>query len=1101
MKMKKVKEVCKRIGVGLLSAALLLTGGSFSQVRSAKASGNLGQYFNFIVFANWNDESTGCETGQYNSDLQDRLKTDATAYNTTFSDGSYIHFVDFTSEMGANAEGSRKTIVGYKFQAWIDPSGECEDSVIAECDSVINKGRIKGIPLFICDTKGYAVTDSSIAMTETSDDFMSSSEYLMPTPSSNYNKFYVTYSKISYNILYGGGIDVTGLPTDKNGIYASDSYVIPKNIPSRSGYDFLGYSTDANATTASYQPGDKIKVSDLVTDDTENIDGADLYLHPVWKSKSNVRVEISKSGLCIDNNSTMDVAGTSSHTDAVYGSNYTISKSLEPNLSYNHNEQKYQFKRWNISVYDNTTSKFISTGKTCQTGDKFLLNSDLVPETALNKTQDVYVITLIPVYEYRTYGYTATVKDMCGDTELGSKQIATGSRKYNQPSPSYSGRAAGTQNGSYPGYKLKSYGTGAIGAGITNTSLVIVNQWEVCDHSGHMTYTKNEDGSTHSGVCDVCGFVKNNASCNFELKNEVDATCETQSTETYECTQCGGVKVTHKKAATGHSYTLMNVKADALYQAATCTTAPKYYYSCANCGKVEGDANHVFSNGDALGHDYQTVYEDNNGIHNGKESKVCSRCHDEKDVKYLLYIDPLDAIKNDVAFTSGFGYYSKGQQVQVQGLANVNKTIGYGTPYYVYNDKKLDISTGIITMPDHAISVSLTADLEIYNLNFVVPHGWMTVPTQNFKYGEGVSTLAMPAMDTGYQFLGWYDNKDCTGEPVTSVAATEHADKTLYGKTEVITYNIDYEFGGTKGIGIDSIKVDDSAVKSYNIESKKIMLPTADEIELVGDTVNTDKVEFDGWYDDASLESDAKVTSIDTGSFGDKVLYAKYDVVDSGEDSTPTPPAVTATPSPTPTVTPSVKPTATPSVTPTATPSITPTVKPSASPSISPSTKPSSSPSSAPTIKPSDSPNPTVKPQETADTKPQTTSDAQATPSMKPVTVSVVSKGGITYKVKGKSCVVTKCKKKIKKAVIQKKVKFVINGKTVTYKVTGIQKNAFKNCKKLKSLTIKSTTIKKIAKNTFKGVSKKCKVKVPKKQFKKYRKLLKKAKFKGKVKK
>lgn len=48
MKMKKVKEVCKRIGVGLLSAALLLTGGSFSQVRSAKAeeteSFNLGHF-------------------------------------------------------------------------------------------------------------------------------------------------------------------------------------------------------------------------------------------------------------------------------------------------------------------------------------------------------------------------------------------------------------------------------------------------------------------------------------------------------------------------------------------------------------------------------------------------------------------------------------------------------------------------------------------------------------------------------------------------------------------------------------------------------------------------------------------------------------------------------------------------------------------------------------------------------------------------------------------------------------------------------------------------------------------------------------------------
>ena len=585
--------------------------------------------------------------------------------------------------------------------------------------------------------------------------------------------------------------------------------------------------------------------------------------------------------------------------------------------------------------------------------------------------------------------------------------------------------------------------------------------------------------------------ITDDIACDFELKDSMKATCTEDSTEHLECKYCGLTKTTHNTKATGHSYTLMDVKADALYQPATCVTAPKYYYSCANCGKVEGDANHVFSNGDALGHDYQTVYEDNNGIHNGKESKVCSRCHDEKDVKYLLYIDPLDAIKNDVAFTSGFGYYSNGQQVQVQGLANVNKTIGYGTPYYVYNDKKLDISTGIITMPDHAISVSLMADLEIYNLNFVVPHGWMTVPTQNFKYGEGVSTLAMPAMDTGYQFLGWYDNKDCTGEPVTSVAATEHADKTLYGKTEVITYNIDYEFGGTKGIGIDSIKVDDSAVKSYNIESDSIKLPTAEDIEVVGD-VATDKVEFKGWYSDEDMTE--PVTEIKTGSIGNKTVYAKYSMKAAAPTTEPTE-TPSATPSTKPSQTPSSMPTVKPSQMPSGMPTVKPSQIPSAKPSVSPSVEPSAIPSVTPSIETTNTPS--VVPTTVPTTKPN-----QSFVTPKPVVnTTVVTKGGITYKVKGKSCVVIKSNKKIKKAVIQKKVKFVINGKTVAYKVTGIEKNVFKNCKKLKFLTIKSTTIKKIAKNAFKGVSKKCKVKVPKKQFKKYQKLFKKTKFKGKVKK
>ena len=86
--------------------------------------------------------------------------------------------------------------------------------------------------------------------------------------------------------------------------------------------------------------------------------------------------------------------------------------------------------------------------------------------------------------------------------------------------------------------------------------------------------------------------------------------------------------------------------------------------------------------------------------------------------------------------------------------------------------------------------------------------------------------------------------------------------------------------------------------------------------------------------------------------------------------------------------------------------------------------------------------------------------------------------------------------KKAKKATIKGTVK--ING--VKYKVTSISKKAFKKCKKLKKITIKSKTINKIAKGAFKGVSKKCIIKTPKAKKKAYKKLLKKAGFKGKVK-
>lgn len=63
----------------------------------------------------------------------------------------------------------------------------------------------------------------------------------------------------------------------------------------------------------------------------------------------------------------------------------------------------------------------------------------------------------------------------------------------------------------------------------------------------------------------------------------------------------------------------------------------------------------------------------------------------------------------------------------------------------------------------------------------------------------------------------------------------------------------------------------------------------------------------------------------------------------------------------------------------------------------------------------------------------------------------------------------------------------------VTYKVTGISDNAFKGCKKLKTLTIKSTrlTKKTVSKNAFKGVTKKTTIKVPKKKLASYKKLFK----------
>ncbi|MDO4167663.1 MAG: leucine-rich repeat protein, partial [Eubacteriales bacterium] len=108
--------------------------------------------------------------------------------------------------------------------------------------------------------------------------------------------------------------------------------------------------------------------------------------------------------------------------------------------------------------------------------------------------------------------------------------------------------------------------------------------------------------------------------------------------------------------------------------------------------------------------------------------------------------------------------------------------------------------------------------------------------------------------------------------------------------------------------------------------------------------------------------------------------------------------------------------------------------------------------------------------------------------------------GGLVFEIRNvnkKTVTVRKCNKKnATKVTIPASVK--IGG--TKYAVTEISKNALKNCKKLKKITIKSKKITKIGKNAFQGVNKKAVIKVPKSMLKKYKKLFKKAGFKGKVK-
>ncbi len=101
-----------------------------------------------------------------------------------------------------------------------------------------------------------------------------------------------------------------------------------------------------------------------------------------------------------------------------------------------------------------------------------------------------------------------------------------------------------------------------------------------------------------------------------------------------------------------------------------------------------------------------------------------------------------------------------------------------------------------------------------------------------------------------------------------------------------------------------------------------------------------------------------------------------------------------------------------------------------------------------------------------------------------PDTIAV---NGVTYKV------ISISKNAFKGNRILKKV-------TIGKNVTKINANAFHGCKNLKTVTVKSTQIKTVGKNAFKGINPKAKIKVPKSKLKYYKKLFAKKGLKSTVK-
>lgn len=139
-----------------------------------------------------------------------------------------------------------------------------------------------------------------------------------------------------------------------------------------------------------------------------------------------------------------------------------------------------------------------------------------------------------------------------------------------------------------------------------------------------------------------------------------------------------------------------------------------------------------------------------------------------------------------------------------------------------------------------------------------------------FEEEIGIPELA-PANKGGYEFDGWYASADCTGDKVTSVAPGTAEDVEVYGTHTVITYTVKY-FDGDIELPFEPTEYQ---VSDTDIELP--VIPAKDGLKIVG------------WHD----VDGNKYTCIPAGSYGDLVLYAKYESaifyityhLDGGENS------------------------------------------------------------------------------------------------------------------------------------------------------------------------------------------------------------------------
>lgn len=157
--------------------------------------------------------------------------------------------------------------------------------------------------------------------------------------------------------------------------------------------------------------------------------------------------------------------------------------------------------------------------------------------------------------------------------------------------------------------------------------------------------------------------------------------------------------------------------------------------------------------------------------------------------------------------------------------------------------------------------------------------------TVKVKHGNSVTFTAVPADGSGYVFDGWYSDKACSSNKLSSeesyTVSSVNADKNIYAKFVLKTFNVEayaYSYSDVTELSEQSAY---GNVKSGNESGTHLKLIVKYGKDFSFTSVNNDYCDFENWYSDKNCETSVSLdkTALLSGiGKKDVTYYAKFKI-------------------------------------------------------------------------------------------------------------------------------------------------------------------------------------------------------------------------------